>query len=220
MIISVEQHEYATRANLLNQVFRTRKKVFADEMGWDVPIVGDHEIDEYDNLGATYLLLTDSSLRTVYASCRMMPTTGPTLLHDVFSETMPEPAALSAPTIWECTRFCVDVEQDEKRTIFRNVPASSLLLLGGCEFGRENGITTYVANFDPVMQRIYRKAGCEVDVIGSSKGFGNRPVACGTLEVSERVERQMRQKMGVLTRLYDPSPAEPTVLQKMNLARA
>lgn len=213
MIISVEQHEYAYRANLLNQIFNTRKKVFVDEMGWDIPVTNGQEIDQYDNLGATYLILTDPDQRIAFASCRIMSTTGPTLLHDVFHSTMPDAGLLVSPTIWECTRFCVDAEADAKRTQYRDVHAASLLLLGGCEFGLAKGIESYVANFDPLMTRIYRRAGCEVDVLGHSMAFGNRPVACGVLEVSERIEAKMRTKLGVQHSLYEPS-ASPWMLER------
>jgi N-acyl-L-homoserine lactone synthetase len=39
---------------------------------------------------------------------RLLPTTGPTVLADFFSDTLPDAVHLSAPSIWECTRFCLD----------------------------------------------------------------------------------------------------------------
>ena len=42
------------------------------------------------------------------AGVRLMPTTGPTLLHSVWPDLLPDPEDFRAPTIWEATRFCVD----------------------------------------------------------------------------------------------------------------
>lgn len=47
------------------------------------------------------------------------------------------------------------------------------------------------------MRRVYHRSGCEVEVIGKTDAFGTRPVCCGTFEVSTRILRQMREKMGV-----------------------
>ena len=44
----------------------------------------------------------------VKGSLRLLPTTGPTVLADVFSDTLPDAVTFSAPTIWECTRFCLE----------------------------------------------------------------------------------------------------------------
>jgi len=125
MIIFVEQHQYNSQANLLSQMHVTRRKVFVDALGWDIPVTDGKEVDSYDQLGPAYVMLTDPERRTVYASLRLMPTTGPTLLHDVFGDTIPDGGMLSAPGIWECTRFCVDEVADAKRSFHRTVPASS-----------------------------------------------------------------------------------------------
>lgn len=211
MIVFVEQHQYAVRANLLSQTFTTRKKVFVDKLGWDIPVTNGQEVDQYDQLGAAYVILTDPNARTAYASLRLLPTTGPTLLNDVFSQTIPDSANLSAPGIYECTRFCVDEEADAKRGYHRHIPAASLLLLGLCEIGLEKGIRTIAANFDPIMRRVYHRAGCEVEILGAADLYGKRPVACGTFEVSERILMQMRAKLGIDTAVYEPSAAMDTV---------
>lgn len=207
MIVFVEQNQYAVRANLISQTFTTRKKVFVDEMKWDIPVTNGQEVDKYDQLGAAYVILTDDERRNAYASLRLLPSTGPTLLYDVFSKTIPDGAALSAPGIFECTRFCVDEELDAKRTYYRHIPAASLLLLGLCEIGLEKGITTIAANFDPLMRRVYHRAGCEVDVLGEASIYGRRPVACGTFEVSDRILTQMRSKLGIEQGIYEASAA-------------
>ncbi len=211
MIIALQSHQFANHPDLLAQMHRTRKKVFHDTLGWDVPVIGDMEADAYDTLDPVYVILTDRQMSTAYASLRLLPTTGPTLLHDVFAETIPETANLSAPGIVECTRFCVDEYFDRKRTWRPDIPASSLLLLGLCEFGIANGIDMVAANFDPVMQRIYRRSGCEVHVHGRSDAFGKRPVCCGTFEVSRRILLQMRAHLGISEPIWKPFDARVPV---------
>jgi len=197
MIISLEKRHQVDHPALLDQMFRARKRVFFDRLGWDVEVHGDLEKDSYDELDPVYLILTGIDQGQHHASLRLMPTTGPTLLHDVFRDTMPSAGDLSAPEIWECTRFCIDPGAEASKGVGWGVNASSLLLLAMCELGLKNGIEMIVANFDPVMKRIYKKAGLEVDILGVSRAHGRRPVACGTFEVSPRNLRKMRKLLGI-----------------------
>jgi len=209
VIIAIQATDAKAFGHLIKSSFRLRKRVFADTLGWDVPVHGDLEYDLYDDLDPVHLVLTNSNRTRLYASLRLLPTTGPNLLHDIFAETIPDAANLSAPGIWECTRFCVDEELDALRVRHAGVPASSLLLLGLCEFGLASGISTIAANFDPAMRRIYYKAGCEVEVIGRSNAYGKRPVCCGTFEVSRRILSNMRKKLSVSQPLYEQPGALP-----------
>lgn len=50
MFVIIQAHEYQKYAAVLDQMFRLRKKVFADTLGWDVPVIGPYERDSYDLL--------------------------------------------------------------------------------------------------------------------------------------------------------------------------
>lgn len=202
MITAIQSHQFDQNRDLVDSIYRLRKTIFADTLDWDVPVHGDQEHDAYDAMDPVYLVMTDENREKVFASMRLMPTTGPNLLHDVFAETIPDAANLSAPHIWECTRFCVDETLDRSGEAYGNIHASSLLLLGLCEFGMRSGITMIAANFDPAMRRVYNRSGCEVEVLGRADTFGPRPVCCGTFEVSARILRQMRAKLGIVNPIF------------------
>jgi N-acyl-L-homoserine lactone synthetase len=203
MYILVQAHEYQKYSGLLDQSFRLRKKVFAERLGWKVPVRGPHERDQYDNLNPAYLIWCDEQRNRLYGSLRLMPTTGPTLLYDVFRETFPDAYDLIAPGIWEGTRMCVDEDM-----LARDFPdlrperAFCLLLLALCEVALHNGIDTLISNYEPHMRRIYERAGAELDELGRADGYGRFPVCCGAFEVSQRVLAQMRLKTQVAEPLY------------------
>ncbi|MBW7947522.1 MAG: autoinducer synthase, partial [Sphingomonadaceae bacterium] len=46
---------------LLDQMHRDRKRVFVDWLKWDVPVVGDMEIDQYDTDDAIYIIDVDDA---------------------------------------------------------------------------------------------------------------------------------------------------------------
>lgn len=201
MITVLESFEFNRNKILLDNMFSLRAKVFAEKLGWDVKTADGRERDRYDDFNPLYLLYTDPCRETVIGSLRLMPTMGPTLLHDVFAETIPEGAHFSSPNIWECTRFCVD---EDRVTGEEATRISGLLMLAVCELGLKSGIDMVVANFDPVMIRMYRRIGCEVDVLGRSDTLGHRPVCLGAFELSPEVLRAGRGRLGVVGSVIAP----------------
>lgn len=203
MYLLIQAHEYHKHTELLDQSFLLRKKIFADRLGWKVSATGPYERDRYDDFHPAYLLWCDEDRMQLYGSVRLMPTTGPTLLYDVFRDTFPDACDLVAPGIWEGTRMCVDEE-----AIARDFPdmrpdrAFCLLLLALCEIALDNGIHTMISNYEPHMKRVYQKAGAELDELGRSDGYGRFPVCCGAFEVSPRVLAVMRRKIKVIGPLY------------------
>ncbi len=209
MFITVQADEYHRYAELLVEMFRLRKRVFLDELGWDVAAVNDEERDVYDNMGPVYLLWCSNDCRTLYASMRLMPTTGPTLLYDVFRNTFPRDIELSAPGTWEATRCCVD-----KETIARDFPhidlvrAFCLLSLAGAECAQSHGISSVVANYEPHMARVYSRAGLQIEEIGRADGYGKLPVCCGHFPISREIVERCRSVLQ-LTRPLTQKPFWP-----------
>ena len=203
MFIVVQADQYAAHTTLLEQMFRLRKRVFKDQLGWDVPISGECERDAYDRLSPAYILWTDETKSRLYGSLRLMPTTGPTLLFDVFDRTFPTTADIAAPGIWEGTRMCVDEDRlSADHPDLDPGRAFCLMLLALCEVAMAHGVHTMISNYEPHMARIYKKAGCELDELGRADGYGKRPVCCGAFEVSPRILKAMRTKLRVDGPLY------------------
>lgn len=202
MFIVVQEHQYKTYAKLLKQSFRLRKQVFFDRLGWDVSVDGDLERDAYDDLGPAYLMWCNDAADILYGTVRLMPTTGPTLLFDVFRSTFPD-VALSAPGIWEGTRMCIDEASIQRyHPGISSARAFSLLLLALCECGLDHGIHTLVSNYEPHFRRIYQRAGLPVTEVGRADGYGRFPVCCGVFDVTEEVRQTMRRALNVTGSLY------------------
>src|ERR1700693_3217254 len=92
----------------MDEMFRLRARVFHDRLRWDVQVADGKERDKYDDEGPVYIIYADDKKQNVKGCLRLLPTTGPTVLTDFFSDTIPEAVHLSAPSIWECSRFCLD----------------------------------------------------------------------------------------------------------------
>jgi acyl homoserine lactone synthase len=194
MIVVIEPHNAHKYLDLIDRMFRLRSRIFRDRLRWDVQVVDGKERDKYDDEAPVYLIYTDDETGEIKGSLRLLPTTGPTLLADFFSDTLPDAVHLSAPTIWECTRFCLDDEildwgrQDEL------LLASAVLIAALGEVAISAGIESIIGNFEAPMLRLYRRIGCEVEVLGSTSRYG-RPVYLGLFSISEPTLRRIKKRL-------------------------
>jgi acyl homoserine lactone synthase len=196
MIVVVQQHNAKQYGYLLNQMFRLRARVFHDRLRWKVQVTDGLEIDKYDREDPVYVLYTDEDQKQLIGSLRLLPTTGPTLVADYFEDTVPDSAGLTSPYIWECTRFCVDEDYLGNGNRDELIFASGILFAALGEVAIEAGIQTILANFDARMHRLYRRVGCEVEVLGSTERYGPT-VYLGSFSVSEDILRRIMARLRI-----------------------
>ena len=189
MIVVIEPYNAHEFPELLDEMFRLRARVFHGRLRWDVQVADGKERDKYDDQGPVYLIYADDDSLKVKGSLRLLPTTGPTVLADVFSDTLPDAVHLSAPTIWECTRFCLEDDVREELLI---ASAALIAALGDVAIGA--GIESIVGNFDSTMLRLYRRIGCEVEVLGSTQRYGY-PVYLGLFPISETILGKVKGRL-------------------------
>jgi N-acyl-L-homoserine lactone synthetase len=56
------------------------------------------------------------------------------------------------------------------------------------------GIESIVGNFDPTMLRVYRRIGCEVEILGCTRRYG-RPVYLGLFPISEQILQKVQSRL-------------------------
>ena len=86
MIRVIHGHERSMFPREIDQMHRLIKKVFYDRMNWDVPIINTWEADGFDALDPVYLLKMSED-DEVIGTVRLLPTTGFTMINDVFLRT-------------------------------------------------------------------------------------------------------------------------------------
>jgi acyl homoserine lactone synthase len=94
--------------DIRDSMYRLRKKVFSDHLGWEVHVDGDREYDEFDRPDTVYVLYVKD--QEVYGVWRILPTTGPYMLADVFPDLAPRGGIPRDTATWELSRYCMDVE--------------------------------------------------------------------------------------------------------------
>lgn len=179
MIIYIEKNRQHEHRDALDAYFRLRKRVFCDRLGWVPACRGGVENDAFDALYNIVIVNVDDRTGTVSGGVRLMPTTGPTLLHTVWSDMLPDPDDFRSPNIWEATRFCVDdgSTQSRKRSFVNR--ATLALSLAVLEFCHANGITHVIGVCEKNIFDMQRAYGTEAEIISTKTDENGTEIGCG-----------------------------------------
>lgn len=178
-------------AGALMQMHRDRKRVFVDMLGWSLPS-GDSwlEVDEYDNDFAVYLLLPDSQGRHL-ASVRILPTTRPHMLSQVFPSLCEGPVP-AGEDCWEISRLVTSPNACSGLSVVR---LHRLLALALAEFACLNGVRRYTlvaeANRVPVLLSV----GWPVLPIGLPTLYEREELQALQISVDSTILHQMRRRL-------------------------
>jgi acyl homoserine lactone synthase len=179
---------YGVFMSELAEMHRLRYRIFKERLGWDVQVSGDMEIDEFDACRPVYLLQKDGNGRP-QGCVRLLPTTGPNMLRDTFPVLLDGGAAPASRTIWESSRFGVDLCSREAKTAGVIAQPTYELFAGMIEFGLMRGLTDIVTVTDARMERILGRARWPLRCLGSPRPIGKTIAVAGYLEVSrERLQ--------------------------------
>ena len=151
-----------------------RKKVFVDELKWDVPHNDAVEMDQYDTPVAHYsLVLRDGE---VIGGARAMATTASWgqhtyMLRDAYSGKLPHipphimSVDIATPKVWECTRLVISsdiVRQSERAECMR------LIVDGLVDLVRQHGAEELICLSSLHLMRVLRQIGYGVTRLGET----------------------------------------------------
>jgi len=179
---------------LAASMFSDRAKQFRDRLNWPV-LVDDqgHERDAYDDENPLYVIAEGPAGQHM-GSMRFLPTTGPTMLNEVFPDVAG--GQIVSPLIWECTRFCLSPDGVREGTI------STSLMLAAAELGQRFHLAHAAAVFDRPMIRIYRTLGWAPEVLGDAE-YGEARICVGLWDFASAPLAQLRDRAGVSEKTTD-----------------
>jgi N-acyl-L-homoserine lactone synthetase len=196
MLQLITSTSYVDFSDALSEMFRLRARVFKGRLGWAVSVVEDLERDEYDDLKPIYILQRDGEQR-VCGCVRLLPTIGPTMLRDTFSELLhgtPMPCDLR---IWETSRFAIDAPAASAVGAGGAALLTYELFAGVVEFGLANNITHIVTVTDARLERILRRSNWPLHRMGDTIQIGDTRAVAGLLDISSDVLARLRSRGGL-----------------------
>ena len=207
MITMIQGYEKSTYPREIDQMHRIRAQVFSERLGWEVDVEDGWEIDRFDDENPLYLLSIDPVSNRVRGSLRLLPTTGPNMLLDVFPCLLPGDIIESA-TIWESTRFSVHQDYAAERSANRLNATTGELLAGIVEVGMMAGLTYVVSVYDARMARVLKSAGCAAEIIGKPQRIGGVMTYAGLFEINQRMLDSIRAASGITQSVLAPRPMD------------
>jgi N-acyl-L-homoserine lactone synthetase len=207
MIQLITEQCYGAFAGTLIAMHQLRYRVFKERLDWEVHTSGDMEVDSFDGLHPAYLVqvATDGRLQ---GCVRLLPSVGPTMLSETFPVLLAGQSAPSKCSIWESSRFALDIATDAPKGKHAIACATYELFAGMIEFGLSRRLTDIVTVTDARMERILRRAGWPLRRLGNPRNLGNTLAVAGYLEVSTDVLAKIRDAGG----FAGPILWEPVVL--------
>lgn len=178
MLLIIDHQNRASEHRALRSMFEARKRVFIDLLKWDIPaLAGRFELDHFDDVDATYLIVTDADGEHL-ASARLLLTTRPALLDSLFPELADGPVPQGAD-ILEITRFCLSPGIGARQ---RRVARDSLLV-GLAEFALANGIRIYTGVAELAWFRQVERFGWDCQPLGPPRLHGGEALVALRIDI-------------------------------------
>lgn len=194
--IKLNHCHFGQHLNVLAAMYRLRRRVFKDRLDWAVSVSGDMELDVYDALNPTYLVVM-SDQGEVVGCVRLLPSNGPTMLSDTFPALLGGQEMPRSESILESSRFCVDTERAAQLSENGLNRATFILFAAMIEALRVVEANSIVTVTDTRMERILRRAGWPLDRIAPPQRLGQTMALAGFLHASDEALHAMYDHAGV-----------------------
>jgi N-acyl-L-homoserine lactone synthetase len=146
---------------MIADIARYRHQIFVERLGWRLPDARDgFELDQFDGPDTWYVTaLNDEG--SVVGTARLLPTTRPYLLKEIFPCLMELDELPDSPHVWELSRFAVGsaTEQDEGAMSVFSSPVAVDLLQAVLDCAASEGATSLITVSPLGVERLLRRAG-------------------------------------------------------------
>jgi acyl homoserine lactone synthase len=168
-----------------------RHKVFVDRLKWDLPTDGYVERDQFDRPDTVYVITRDAQQR-INGCARLLPTTQPYLLAEVFPELLNGMPTPCSEDVWELSRFAaMDLNCTAGAESGPLSPITIELLHASvrcaAQFGAKRLITT-----SPVgIERLLKRTGLHTHRAGPPKIVHGYPLFACWIEIDQPTHQEV-----------------------------
>lgn len=178
----------AEDACIRSAMWQDRKQVLIDRLGWDLRSPdGLHEIDQYDGDDTLYLIVHQAETGRHLGSVRLLPSTSPHMLADVFPHLCAEGVPVG-PDVWEITRLVTTpgLSRAEALQVRRHLSAALF------EHALEHGITRYTMVTHMAWLPGLLSIGWDAEPLGLPHGEGADAIAALQIMVDAQTLARLR----------------------------
>ena len=178
----------------LIEMHQDRKRIFVDQLGWNLPSAGSWlEIDQFDNEYTVYLIAVSAEDERHLASVRLLPTTRPHMLNTIFAG-LADGGPVVGDDVWESSRFTIAPVGMRGTEIMR---LSQYLALAHVEFALLNGIRRYTMIGETHRVATVAAMGWKVRPLCLPTDCGGGKVVSMEVSIEEETLQLMRRRFGI-----------------------
>jgi N-acyl-L-homoserine lactone synthetase len=195
----------ARHVPLIEGMYRLRHTVFSERLKWTSLNPDGREVDRFDALNPVYLICRDPS-GDVVGCWRLLPTSGPYMLKDIFSHLLGDAAAPEEEDVWEISRFAIDPNLRQYQSLGAVSHIVGHMLIELFDFAERNNIRRIVAASDIRFDRILARSGLRTRHFAPPVAMENSLAVAGWADISEDNRAKIEERLG---RSLPALPHEP-----------
>ena len=188
VVTTANKHLYTDH---MDEFLRRRHDFFVTQKGWRPPSPTGREVDQFDTDAATYILGIEDG--RVVTSARLIPTSEPTMISEVFPD-LCEMRALPRRRDWaEWTRTFV---LPEKRSFSRRGTLTELSC-AVMEYAIDEGLAALCGVQETYFMPRHAALGWRALPLGLPRQFGDETYVVAYIDVSEEALESVRRILGI-----------------------
>lgn len=172
--------------DVMTGLARYRHKVFIEKLGWELSSEDGQEYDQFDHSDTTYLIARNEN-GSVVGTARLLPTSRPYLLGEVFPDLIGNVPLPCSEDIWELSRFAA-VDFESKKTGHMSQfssPVAIGLLRAVLKLAAENGVSRLIMISHLGVERLLHRAGFVAHRVAPPSIVDGHPLLACWIEVTD-----------------------------------
>lgn len=170
---------------ILASLANYRYKVFVEQLGWELDTPKGIELDQFDRPD-TFYVVARNDVNDIIGCARLLPTTGPYLLGEIFPELLNGLTPPQSADVWELSRFAV-MDFNPINGLAINGQFSSPITLAilheTVAYAKAQGAKRLISVSPLGVERLLRNAGYKAHRAGPPKLIDGQPIIAVWVEI-------------------------------------
>jgi N-acyl-L-homoserine lactone synthetase len=171
---------------LYSKVAHYRHKVFVERLGWQLQTFNYAEQDQFDRFDTVYVISRDER-GNISGCARLLPTTQPYLLGDVFPQLLNGMPPPNSPDVWELSRFAaVDFNAKTSCALGQfSSPITITLLQEAIAYAASQGAKRVITVSPVGVERLLKRTGFHSHRAGPPMVVDGHPIFACWIDIAD-----------------------------------
>lgn len=161
-----------------------RHKIFIERLGWSLPVENGMERDQFDHHDTLYVIAREAASGAICGCARLLPTTEPYLLSEVFPHLLSGVPVPRTREVWELSRFAAAIVTPGSPLD----PAANTrkLLAAAVRSAAAQGATRLITVSPLGIERLLHRMGVHAHRAGPPALADGKPIFACWIEIDEQ----------------------------------